>query len=54
MTDEKPRSDTMVIFTYFGLKEEQTRTDFIQEVKALTEADKAQLASGIRDETYDY
>jgi len=37
---------------FFGLKEGQTSMDFAKEVKALTEADRAEITAGLNGQGY--
>lgn len=47
-------SDVKILKDYFGVREGQKLKDFADELKELTDEDKAQLVAGIQDETYDY
>lgn len=48
MSSNKPTSFIIAAKNYFGLKEGQTSTDFMKEVKALSHADKLEIAAAIR------
>jgi hypothetical protein len=51
-TESKPSA--VVLKTYFGLKEDQTLTQFVAELKQLSDEEKQQLADGITDGTLTY
>lgn len=54
-TATKPTTtDAAVLKQFFGLREGQTLTGFVAELKDLSADEKAQLANGIRDETFTY
>lgn len=51
---ERPKGDAGVLKGYFGFLPGQKLADFADELKSLSADEKAQLAAGIRDETYTY
>lgn len=53
-TATKPKSDMLTIKEFFGTREGETLQDFAKEIRALSDQDKAQLAEGIRNETFTY
>ena len=50
MTNEKPKSDLILIKEFFGM----SATETMQETKALTPEDKKQLGDGIRNGSLTY
>lgn len=48
------QSDAIVLYQFFGLLDGQTKMEFIQEMKELSDESKAQLSNGIRDESLTY
>ena len=52
MSQAKPMSFTAACKDFFGVKPGQTALDFMKEVKALTEADKAEIKAGLEANGY--
>lgn len=53
-TDPPKQTNAKDIKQFFGFKENQTMTQFLQEFKQLTDDDKNQLGNGIRNGTLTY
>lgn len=54
MTDQKKPGNAAVIKKFFGTKQGQTMTGFMEELRELTPEDKEQLANGINDGSLNY
>lgn len=52
--EDKKSSSTKALKDFFGFKEGQRLADFAEELKALSPAEKAQLAEGIENGTFTY
>lgn len=51
---ETDKSDAVVLKEFFGKREGQTLTEFVVEMRQLTDEDKQQLADGIRNGSLTY
>lgn len=54
MADEKPMTNAKAINGFFGKRPGETLAEFMDEMKALTPADKDQLGDGIRNGSLTY
>lgn len=53
-TENEKKSPARVLKQYFGLKEGQKISDFVEELKALSPEEKLQLTDGIQNGTLTY
>lgn len=48
------KSNAVVLLQFFGVRDGQSKREFVQEINELGEETKQLLADGIRNETYTY